>query len=410
MTPVVRSRYAALASVLALSPAAPALAAQAAPAVQAAAPATSLAIPAVTVAQATRREMAERVVVSGTLAARDEVLVSAETDGLRVIELLADEGDAVKAGQVLARLSRDTIDTQLAQNDAASARAEAAIAQARSQIVQAEAAQVEAQAALGRAQSLLKSGNVTQEILDQRLSAARVADGRLAAARDGLAVAQADRAQTAAQRKELEVKLARTEIRAPAAGVVSRRTVKLGGLSALAGEPLFRIIANNDVELEAEVLEIHLAQLKVGAPASIKVRDGEFIQGTVRLLPAEVDRVSRVGRVRIRLPQSPDLRVGAFARGEIVLARRDAVAVPTSALIFGQDGVSVHVVRDDKVEVRPVKTGIVAGGYAEISSGLAEGEPVVARAAGFLRQGDAVRVVRPVAAADAPVPASSGAQ
>ena len=61
--------------------------------------------------------------------------------------------------------------------------------------------------------------------------------------------------------------------------------------------------------------------------------------------------------------------------------------------MFGQDGVSVHVVKDDKVEVRPVKIGIVAGGYAEIASGLQAGETVIARAAGFLRQGDAVRVV-----------------
>ena len=138
---------------------------------------------------------------------------------------------------------------------------------------------------------------------------------------------------------------------------------------------------------------MHLAQLKVGAPA---VHQG----ARRRVHPGHGAPAARRGGPRLaRRPacasacrRARDLRVGAFARGEIVLARRDAVAVPTSALVFGQDGVSVHVVRDDKVEVRPVKTGIVAGGYAEIASGLAEGEPVVARAAGFLRQGDAVRV------------------
>lgn len=382
-----RLLLASLATLVAAPLASPAWSADAAPA-----PAI-LSVPAVTVAQAARREMIDRVVVSGTLTARDEVLVSAEIDGLRVTELLADEGDVVKSGQVLARLSRDTLNTQLAQNDAAMARAEAGIAQARSQIAQAEASQVEAQAALGRAQALLKSGNVTQEVLDQRVSVARVADGRLAAARDGLAVAQADRAQSAAQRSELQVRLARTEIKAPAAGVVSRRSVKLGGLSAMAGDPMFRIIANGDVELEAEVLEVHLASLKPGAPAIVRVRDGEDLRGEVRLLPAEVDRATRVGKVRIRLPQDPSLRVGAFARGEIIVAQREAVATPSSALVFGQDGVSVHVVKDDKVEVRPVKIGIVAGGYAEIASGLQAGETVIARAAGFLRQGDAVRVV-----------------
>ncbi|PSC02864.1 efflux RND transporter periplasmic adaptor subunit [Alsobacter soli] len=394
---------------LALIALAPVVAAPLAPAAQAAEAAAqqSMSIPAVSVVQAARREMTDRVVVSGTLAARDEVLVSAEIDGLRVTQLLADEGDTVKAGQVLARLSRDTLDAQMSQNDAALARADAAIAQARSQIVQAEAAQVEAQAALGRAQALVKGGNVTQEVLDQRIAAARAADARLAAAKDGLALAQADRAQNLAQRTELQLRIARTEIKAPAAGVVSRRSVKLGGLSAMAGEPMFRIIANGDVELEADVLEMHLAHLAPGAPAIVKVRDGKELQGRVRLLPAEVDRTTRVGKVRIQLPQDPSLRVGAFARGEIIVAQREAVTAPTSALVFGDAGATVQVVRDDKVEVRPVKVGIVSGGYAEIASGLQNGEAVVARAGAFLRDGDAVRVID---AAKTVAPKANGAQ
>ncbi len=357
---------------------------------------TTLAIPAVSTALARTREMVDALVVSGTLVARDEVLLAAEVEGLRIVELLADEADSVAAGEVLARLARDTVTVQLAQNDASLARANAGVAQARNQIVQAEATAVEARAALARTQALKLSGNATQEILDQRTSLARGAEARLAAAQDGLALAEADLAQSRAQRKELDLKLARTEIRTPVAGIVSRRTARIGANTSLGGDALFRIIVGGEVELEAEVLEMHLARLSVGAPVEVFAASGRSVTGRVRLLPAEVDRASRIGRVRIALPRDPDLRIGAFARARVIIARRDSVAVPSSAVVFGEGGATVQTLRDNKVMVLPVTVGITAQGYSEIVSGLSDGQVVVARAAGFLRQGD---TVRPIAAA-----------
>ena len=110
--------------------------------------------PAVTVVPAESREIVERAVVTGTLVPRDEILVSPEVEGLRITELLVEEGDRVTKGQVLARLSLEMIATQEASNAAAIARAQAAIIQAQSQIVQAEAANVEARQSLERAQAL----------------------------------------------------------------------------------------------------------------------------------------------------------------------------------------------------------------------------------------------------------------
>jgi hypothetical protein len=387
---VIRRVLTTLTAILLLATSAPA-----AVAADATAP-TTLAIPAVSTALARTREMVDALVVSGTLVARDEVLLAAEVEGLRIVELLADEGDNVVAGQVLARLATDTVTVQLAQNDAARARSEAGIAQARNQIVQAEATAVEARAALARTQALKLTGNATQEILDQRTSLARGAEARLAAAEDGLALAEADLAQTRAQRKELELRLARTEIRTPVAGIVSRRTARVGTNTALGGDALFRIIVNGEVELEAEVLEMHLPRLSGGAAVEVFAASGRSVTGRVRLLPAEVDRTSRIGRVRIALPRDPDLRIGAFARARVIIARRDAVAVPSSAVVFGGSGATVQTLRDDKVVVVPVTVGITAQGYSEILSGLSDGQVVVARAAGFLRQGD---TVRPVAAA-----------
>jgi HlyD family secretion protein len=355
--------------------------------------AATLAIPAVTVTPAQKRDLAAMLVVTGTLVPRDEVLVSAEIDGLRVTQLLAEEGDTVKAGQVLARLSKETLEAQLAQNDAALARAGAAIAQARSQIAQAEPTVTEAKAALLRTQSLQKSGNTTQEQMDQRLSAARTAEARLAVAQDGLVIAQAEKASQEAQRRELMIQLARTELKAPVDGLISRRSVKLGAISTSAGEPMFRLIADGLIELEAEVIETQLARLKPGAPVKVAPAGAEPVEGQVRLVPTEVDRATRLGKMRVALPRSPDLRIGSFARAEVVLQTSQGLAVPSSAVLFGGASPRVQVVRDGKVEVRAVVPGISEGGWTQIRSGLAEGEPVVSKAAAFLREGDPVRVL-----------------
>src|SRR3954452_15210366 len=93
--------------------------------------------PSVSVATAAAGTLAETILLTGTLVARDEVMVGAEIDGLAITELLAEEGDHVERVQVLARLSRDMLDAQLAQNAASISRALGAIAQAKNQIAEA---------------------------------------------------------------------------------------------------------------------------------------------------------------------------------------------------------------------------------------------------------------------------------
>ncbi|MEJ1938995.1 hypothetical protein WDZ92_53025, partial [Nostoc sp. NIES-2111] len=160
-------------------------------------------------------------------------------------------------------------------------------------------------------------------------------------------------------------------------------------------------------------LETHLAGLKPGARVLVTPVGGKTIEGIVRLMPAEVDRSTRLGLVRIALPRDPDLRIGAFARAEIVVTERDGIAVPTSALLFSAGTPRIQVVKDGRVETRDVKTGITSEGHTEILSGLAEGESVVAKAAPFLRNGDAVRQLSAnagKAAAPETTASTSGAQ
>jgi HlyD family secretion protein len=352
--------------------------------------------PSVTVTQAQTTEIVQSVVVSGSIVARDEILVAPEVDGLSIVELLAQEGDKVARGQVLARLNRTTLEVQKAQNDAQIARAEALIAQANAQIAEADANLVQANNAFDRTKALRESGNTSVETFDQRAAAARSGQARANSARQALAIASADLALAQAQGKDITVKLARTEIKAPRAGIISRRTARLGAMASMLPQtdPLFRIIADGAVELEAQVAEVELPRLKLGqgvavTPAGAK----EALAGSIRLIMPEVDKASRLGRVLVTLDGNPPVAMGSFARGIIETGRKRAVTLPLSAITYSRAGATVQSVKDGKVTTKPVTLGLVGHGRAEIASGITEGETVVARAGTFVRDGDLVTPV-----------------
>lgn len=348
---------------------------------------------AISVVKVEPQDFTATLLVTGTLVPRDEILVGPEVEGLRVVEVLADEGDKVKKGQVLARLVNDTLDAQLAQNAAGLAKATAAIQQARSNIASAEAKLVEARNTLERGKPLRQGGYMSEATLDQRAAAAKTAEAAVAAAKDALAVAEAEKAQVEAVRRELSWKRGRTEIAAPADGVVSRRVARIGGFAAGLGDPMFRIIARGEIELDAEVPEIHLTQLRPGQSARVELPDGSTVAGKVRLVSPEIDKASRLGRIRVSLDESPALRIGAFGMGTVTVATSRGLAVPSSALKYGEGLPSVQVVADNKVDQRAVKVGLAADGLTEIRDGLTEGDMVVAKAGTFLRAGDLVRPV-----------------
>jgi len=351
--------------------------------------------PAVSVVTAQESDFTELVTVSGSLVPRDEILVAPEVEGFRVLELKVDEADRVKKGDVLAVLVQESLDAQLAQNTAALARAEAAISQSESQITEATARLAEAEANFERAKPLKTSGYLSGSTYDQREAAAKTASAQLKAAQDGLRLAQAEKRQVEAQRRDLAWKRTNTEVTAPADGLISRRTARIGGMASAAAEPMFRIIARGEVELDAEVIETELAKVTVGQKARVDVAGVGEVDGSVRLVSPEVDKQTRLGRVRIFLGDDPRLRIGTYARGSIVTARSRGLAVPSSAVVFDASGAFVQVVRDGRVERRDIKTGLIARGLIEVRSGIAEGDVVVARAGTFLRDGDAVRPVIP---------------
>jgi len=382
--------------VMAALPIAPSLAAEAsAPAERAA--------PSVTVATAERRFIADTAIVTGTLVPREEILVAVQIEGYAINQILVEEGDRVKAGQVLARLSRELIETALIQNRAQIARAEASIAAARSGIVEAEANRSQAQASFERAKALRGEGITSVETFELRQAAAQQGSARVTSAREQLRLAEADKTLIEAQRNELSIRLERTEIKAPSDGVVSRRTARIGAIATAAGDPLFRLIRDGAIELEADVAETTLARIAIGQTALVRPAGRTSdLPAKVRLVSPEITRATRLGRVRLALEVTEGLTIGSFARGEIEIARKEAVVAPLSAVLFTTEGPRVQVVKDGVVVTRPVTTGIRAMGQIEIVTGLDAGESIVAISGTFLRNGDRVTPVRTAAADAAP--------
>jgi HlyD family secretion protein len=356
---------------------------------------TLTAPPAVSVVKVAEADFIETVAVSGSLVPREEILVAPEVEGFRVQDLKTDVGDRVKKGDVLAILVQESLDAQLAQSDASLARADAAISKAKSAIAEAEAHVAEADASFDRAKPLKNSGYLSASTYDQREAAAKSSEAQLLASRDGLKLSEAEKAQVEAQRRELLWRRANTEVRAPADGLVSRRTARIGGMASGVAEPLFRIVLRSEVELDAEVIETELAKMSAGQKAKINVAGVGDVTGTVRLVTPEVDKTTRLGRVRIFLGDDQRLRIGSFARGTVDTAQGHGLAVPTSAVVFDAEGAFVQVVRDGHVARSNITTGLISRGRVEVREGLAAGDIVVAKAGTFLRDGDAVRAITP---------------
>ncbi|MCJ8517462.1 HlyD family secretion protein [Pseudorhizobium tarimense] len=358
--------------------------------------------PVVTVARAQPRELLRRVPIAATLVPRDEVLVYPRINGYRVTELLAEAGDQVEAGEVIARLEDRTLRLELAQAEAAEARARAAVEQATSQVSSAEAGLARAQSSLERTRQLQQQGTGTQAALDEAVAAELTAQAELQSAQSGVTVAEAQLEEAQARLDVARENLGSAAITSPVAGTISARNAQVGAIASASGDPLFRIIQQGTVEARAEVIETDLALLEAGDPAVVDVAGLGPVEGEVRLIATEVDPQTRLGTLRISLNQQDGLRPGLFAGGWITVDRRQAIAVPAAAIISDAGGSYVLRVEDGTVERRAVEPGLVWQDWREVRGGLSEGDVVIARAGPFFNDGDEVRP-RPMEEASAGV-------
>lgn len=383
----------AFAALLALAPLAPAQAQEAAAAESAPAPAAAL--PAITVSDVMPRKLTDRIIASGLIAAVEEVQVAPLVEGQPLDQLLVDVGDMVTEGQVLAVLSKTTLELQKTEAVASLAAARSTIAQAEAQRVEAEAAAAEAARIVDRTTRLRESGTAPQATLDTVNANAIAANARVSVATEGLEAARAQLALAEARLENVDLMLSRTEVKAPVAGKIVARNAKIGAIATAAGQPMFVITRDAALELRADVAETDLLRLAPGQTAKLRaVGMTGALSGTVRLVEPSIDPVTRLGRARISVDDAGDtLRTGMFVEAEIIAAERDTLAVPITAIGSSAEGATVMRVRDGLVERVVITTGIRDGGLVEVTQGLAAGDTVVTKAGAFVRAGDRINPV-----------------
>ena len=333
---------------------------------------------------ARRRELTQLLEVSGNLRAVNSAFLKARVAGeLKTLQVR--EGDAVRAGQVLAQMDTTEYDLRLRQ-------AEQQAKAARSQLEI-------AQRTLANNRALVAQGFISPTALDTAVSTEAGAVATLEASQAAVDLAKKARADTT--------------LAAPISGLVAQRLVQPGERVSVDAR-LVEIVDLSRLELEAALAPEEAARLRIGARAQLKV------DGVAGSFPATVARInpsaqagSRSVLAYLAVQAHPALRQGVFARGTIELERRPALVVDATAVRLDQAQPYVLRAEGGQVAQRVVLLGLRGStddiAVVEVQQGLAEGERVLASTVGAVRDGTAVRFVAAPGAAGALAPAPAPA-
>ncbi|WP_242054618.1 efflux RND transporter periplasmic adaptor subunit [Nostoc sp. FACHB-190] len=406
----------------------------------------------VTVSPVETTRVSRTLNTTGTIAARDLIPVLPQANGLQVKIIPEDikEGTYVKKGQVLAILDDSMLQAQMSgaraeveskQADVGSKQAgvvsqqatvasyQAIVRQRKADLAQSKARLEEAQKNYLRYRKLAMAGAISLQELDTRAytvktatEAVRLAEENIrsaqanvisAQATTGSAVAniykaEADVRSSVAKVVQIQTQLKQTVVRAPISGIVAEKLARVGDVTGIppqtqvgtvigGTQKLFSIIRDGRLELQAEVPEIQLPQVEIGAAVQITsdIDNRVQLQGRVREIQPLVNDKRREATVKIDLPLTNLLRPGMFARAAITTNTALAMAVPQKAVQPQADGSAIvytlsgdDLVQSQKVEVgEPINSELV-----EIKNGLQLGDRVIVDGAGYLKDGDRVKV------------------
>ncbi len=356
--------------------------------------ATAQVLPAITVSAVETRHLRDVVLASGLVAPQETIQVAPLIEGQPIEALLADVGDKVTAGQVLARLSTSTLDLQKAQLAASLAAAKAQIAQAQAQVIAANSSAAEAQRTSDRTTKLKAQGSASQAAADTALAGSVSAQAQVSVATQSLEAAKAQQTLVEAQLANVDLQLARTEVTAPFAGEITARNAQLGAIASAAGQPMFTLIRDGALELRADVAEGDLTRLVVGQTADLRlVGMVKPLTGKISLVEPSIDAVTRLGRVRIAIDDASLVRPGMYVEASILVHEGDAAAVPITAVKSSGGKTSVMQVAGGVVAEQLITTGMRDGGWIEVLDGLKVGDDVVTKAGAFVRDGDHINPV-----------------
>lgn len=344
--------------------------------------ATRVSAMAVTVARVLPQEIERTVLVSGPVSAWEEMQLGVEVSGLRVTVLHVDVGQQVRKGELLLQLDHRSLDSDLRQAEAGLSEAEAGVMLAR--------------ANLARGMALAEGRYISASQLDELRAVRTQAEARRNTARAGR--------DAAALRRSF------ADLRAPDDGIISKRLVQPGQVVG-AGVELLRLIRDGRLEWRAELAVDELIRVRPGDRIVLTTRDGQQVEGRVRAVSPGVDADTRTGTVYADLPAPGRLQPGTYLQGRITTGVAQALTVPAASVVQ-RDGFPTVFKVDAKNIVHRirVRTGASSDGRIEIVEGLKAGDTVVERGAGFLGDGDLIRIVAAAPATEASIMPAAAVQ
>lgn len=304
------------------------------------------------------------ITATGNIEAWQKATISAEVSGVRITEVLADVGDVVKKGQVLAKLSDETLKAMLDQQAASVAKAKATLMQA--------------EADRKRADTLKGTGAISEQQVAEYKTTEQTAKADLALQNATLVTQQ--------------LNLNYTSIIAPDDGIIASRNASVGTI-AQAGNTLFTIINQGRLEWRATVPENDIGRITDQAQVSITTLQNEPVEAKIRLIAPTIDTTTRDGMIYVDLPANAALKDGMFVKGQFDTGSKPALALPEQSIVVQNGYYYVFTLQPDKsVKKIRIQTGRRQDNQAEITEGLAETDTVVVEGAGFLNDGDKVNV------------------
>ena len=350
----------------------------------------------VTQAQVGQGTLAPKIFGIGTIEARRSYLVG-PTVASRVSKVLVDQGDRVRAGQLLAEMDPVDLDERMASAANAQERA-ASTAQAAAALVREAKSRNEVAAAGARRFGELRlKGFVSQEAADAKQHEANAARAALEAAESQLAAARKDQERFGADRAGVGKQRAQYRLQSPVDGLITSRDAEPGS-TVVAGQAVLRLIDPASLWVKARIDQGRAAGIAVGQPVNIVLRSlpGQALPGKVARIEVGSDSVTeeRIVNVVFDIPPA-GLSSGELAEVTIALPGIEkALFLPSAAVrrVGGQTG--VWRIAGGKVVFVPVRTGVhTLEGQIQVLGGLAQGDLVVLHALQELRSDEKVRVV-----------------
>ena len=329
----------------------------------------------------TRGVMSEKITLTGALKAKDQVDVAPKLTG-RVTQLKVDTGHPVQRGALIAVIE----DAELGQQVE---RSKASIAVGQAGVSQREAELNNARADLERNKKLLDAGLLSRQQFDEIQTRVQVAQSQLELAR-------AQRRQSEAETRELNLRYGQTRVYAPMTGFIAKRHVDVGAL-VNPSTPIATVVNVDTMVINANASERDIARIKPGSAATVTLDSmpGVQYQGRVMRISPILDPQTRSGVVEIEIANPGGVLKGEmFAKAELDLGTaREVTFVPRDALVYRGDQPGVYLIEEETARFRTVETGLTQEDKVEVLSGLKEGETVITQGVNTVKEGDRVKVV-----------------